>query len=264
MSTESSISRRKFLLLSGAATVMASGVSKVIAADTPVSTTATTTTTSTTQTITTPFTAGAFTISLPYAQAALAPTISEKTIGLHYGKHHTGYVTTLSTLVKGTKYEQMSLERIIRLTYNQLSKTPYDLPKIYNNAAQIWNHSFYWNSLTPAGGDATLRSGKLSLLINSNFTNGLTDLKTKLTDAAKGHFGSGWAWLVYTKEGKLDVVTTKNADSPLQVSGATPLLVIDVWEHAYYADYENVRATYVQNVIDKLINWAFAESNLPV
>jgi Fe-Mn family superoxide dismutase len=261
MNTDSSISRRKFLLYTGAATVMASGVSKVLAADAPA---VTTTTTTPTATITSPFTAGAFTISLPYGETALEPTISAKTIGLHYGKHHSGYVTALSTLVKGTKYESMTLERIIRLTYNQLSTTPVSLPKIYNNAAQIWNHSFYWNSLTPAGGDATLKPGKLSVLINRDFPGGFTELKTSLLDAAKNQFGSGWAWLVYTQEGKLKVVTTKNADSPLQTIGATPLLVLDVWEHAYYVDYANVRATYLQNVVDKLVNWQFAENNLPV
>jgi Fe-Mn family superoxide dismutase len=262
MNTDSSISRRKFLIYSGAATVMATGVSKVLAADTPA---VTTTTTTTAATITSPFTVGAFTISLPYAETALEPTISAKTIGLHYGKHHSGYVKTLNDLVKGHKYENMSLERIIRLTYNQLSTTPVSLPKIYNNAAQIWNHSFYWKSLTPAGGDATLKPGKLSGLINRDFpAGGLTDLKTQLLAAAAAHFGSGWAWLVYTQEGKLKVVSTKNADSPLQTMGATPLLVLDVWEHAYYVDYANVRATYLQSVVDKLVNWQFAEDNLPV
>ena len=261
MNTDSSISRRKFLLYTGAATVMASGVSKVLAADAPA---VTTTTTTPTATITSPFTAGAFTISLPYGETALEPTISAKTIGLHYGKHHKVYVDKLIPLVKSTKYETMSLERIIRLTYNQLSTTPVSLPKIYNNAAQIWNHSFYWNSLTPAGGDATLKPGKLSVLINRDFPGGFTELKTLLLDAAKNQFGSGWAWLVYTQEGKLKVVTTKNADSPLQTIGATPLLVLDVWEHAYYVDYANVRATYLQNVVDKLVNWQFAENNLPV
>ena len=261
MNTDSSISRRKFLIYSGAATVMATGVSKVLAADTPA---VTTTTTTTAATITSPFTAGAFTISLPYAETALEPIISAKTIGLHYGKHHSGYVTKLNSLVTGSKYETMSLERIIKLTYNQLSTTPFALPSIYNNAAQIWNHSFYWNSLTPAGGDATLKPGKLSILINRDFTNGLTDLKSQLVNAAGAHFGSGWAWLVYTQEGKLKVVTTKNADSPLQTMGATPLLVLDVWEHAYYVDYANVRATYLLNVVDKLVNWQFAENNLPV
>ena len=260
MNTDSSISRRKFLIYSGAATVMATGVSKVLAADTPA---VTTTTTTTAATITSPFTAGAFTISLPYAETALEPIISAKTIGLHYGKHHSGYVTKLNSLVTGSKYETMSLERIIKLTYNQLSTTPFALPSIYNNAAQIWNHSFYWNSLTPAGGDATLKPGKLSILINRDFTNGLTDLKSQLVNAAFAHFGSGWAWLVYTQEGKLKVVTTKNADSPLQTMGATPLLVLDVWEHAYYVDYANVRATYLQKVVDNLVNWQFAENNLP-
>jgi Fe-Mn family superoxide dismutase len=261
MNTDSSISRRKFLIYSGAATVMATGVSKVLAADTPA---VTTTATTTAATITSPFTVGAFTISLPYAETALEPTISAKTIGLHYGKHHSGYVTTLNGLVKGSKYESMSLERIIRLTYNQHSTTPVSLPKIYNNAAQIWNHSFYWKSLTPAGGDATLKPGKLSVLINRDFPGGFTEIKTALLDAAKNHFGSGWAWLVYTQEGKLKVVSTKNADSPLQTMGATPLLVLDVWEHAYYVDYANVRLTYLQSVVEKLVNWQFAEDNLPV
>jgi Fe-Mn family superoxide dismutase len=261
MNTDSSISRRKFLIYSGAATVMATGVSKVLAADTPA---VTTTATTTAATITSPFTVGAFTISLPYAETALEPIISAKTIGLHYGKHHSGYVTALNGLVKGTKYESMSLERIIRLTYNQLSTTPVSLPNIYNNAAQIWNHSFYWKSLTPAGGDATLKPGKLSILINRDFPGGFTELKTALIDAAKKQFGSGWAWLVYTQEGKLKVVSTKNADSPLQTMGATPLLVLDVWEHAYYVDYANVRLTYLQSVVEKLVNWQFAEDNLPV
>ncbi|MEQ1529297.1 MAG: superoxide dismutase, partial [Methylococcales bacterium] len=207
--------------------------------------------------------------ALPYDQAALDPVISANTISFHYGKHHAGYVNNLNTLITGTKYEKMSLERIIKATYGKKL-----LPgMIYNNAAQAWNHTFYWRSLKPGAGDLEAPTGKLLALINAqyghfsdtskdvagNWTN--PGLKQKLFDAAKNHFGSGWAWLVVNGT-KLDIITTVNADTPL-TQGMTPLLVIDVWEHAYYLDYKNGRTTYLNGVLDKLINWQFATDNLP-
>jgi Fe-Mn family superoxide dismutase len=206
---------------------------------------------------------------LPYEQTALEPYISANTLSFHYGKHHAGYVKNLNNYVKDTKYANMSLERIIKLTQKDFLLTP-----IYNNAAQTWNHSFYWQCLTAGGGDATLFPGKLSTLINEQFghfsdaskdANGAwvnPGLKQKLFDAAKNHFASGWAWLVLTRHNKLEIITTKNADTPLTMK-MTPLLVIDVWEHAYYLDYQNSRANYLTAVLDNLINWQFAEANLP-
>ena len=189
--------------------------------------------------------------ALPYADTALAPVISAQTIGFHYGKHHRGYVDNLNKLIQGTDLADASLEQIVKATAGAADKTA-----IFNNAAQVWNHTFYWNSLNPAGGAP---SGKLAAAIDAGF-GGLDGLKKALKDAAVGQFGSGWAWLVADAEGKLKVVKTGNADTPL-TQGLKPLLTVDVWEHAYYLDYQNRRADYVQAVLDKLLNWNFAAQN---
>ena len=187
---------------------------------------------------------------LPYADNALEPTISTRTISFHYGKHHAGYVKTLNGLVAGKEiYEGRSLVSIICSSYD-LNDTA-----IFNNAAQTWNHDFYWNSLAPAGkGGAP--SAELLAAINASFGS-LDACKAALADAAVKRFGSGWAWLV-AKDGKLVVESTSNADTPAGRSGVKPLLVIDVWEHAYYLDWQNARAAYVKAIVDGHLDWASA------
>jgi Fe-Mn family superoxide dismutase len=189
---------------------------------------------------------------LPYADNALAPVISANTISFHYGKHHKTYVDNLNKLVAGTEFAGLPLEEIIAQTVGKEDKTA-----IFNNAAQAWNHTFYWSSLTPNGGGQP--PAVLKQKIEASF--GTMDAcKKELTAAATTQFGSGWVWLVQDGD-KLKVVKTGNADSPL-TKGMKPLLTIDVWEHAYYLDYQNRRADYVNAVIDKLINWSFAANNL--
>lgn len=190
--------------------------------------------------------------ALPWADAALAPVISANTIGFHYGKHHKGYVDNLNRLVAGSDLADLSLEKIVAATAGKADKTA-----IFNNAAQIWNHSFYWNSLRPNGGGEP--PAALKKQIEASF--GSVDaLKKELATAATSQFGSGWAWLV-ADGARLKVIRTANADLP-QTAGLKPLLTIDVWEHAYYLDYQNRRADYVNALIDKLINWEFALQNL--
>ncbi len=189
---------------------------------------------------------------LPYAENALVPVISANTVNFHYGKHHKGYVDNLNKLVAGTEFADLSLEKIIEATTGQAEKTA-----IFNNAAQIWNHTFYWRSLKVNGGGAP--SAALKQKIEVSF--GSVDAcKKELVTAATTQFGSGWAWLVLDGD-KLKVVKTSNADLPV-TKGMKPLLTIDVWEHAYYLDYQNRRAAYVNAVLDKLINWDFAADNL--
>lgn len=213
--------------------------------------------------------------SLPYADNALAPVISANTIGFHYGKHHKGYVDNLNKLVTGTEFANQPLVNIITETAGVADKTA-----IFNNAAQIWNHTFYWRSLRPNGGGEP--SAKLKQKIEASF--GTVDAcKKELATAAMAQFGSGWVWLVLDGD-KLKVIKTGNADVPmtsgnkpllpvdlavktenvyaLMTAGKKPLLTIDVWEHAYYLDYQNRRADYVTAVLDKLINWDFAAENL--
>lgn len=188
---------------------------------------------------------------LPYAENALEPVISARTIGFHYGKHHQGYVNNLNKLVTGTPLADQPLESVVKATANP------DQTAIFNNAAQVWNHTFYWNSLKPKGGGKP--TGALAEMIDKSF-GGFEQFKAEFAKAATGQFGSGWAWLV--KDGdKLAVVKTGNADNPL-VHGQKPLLTVDVWEHAYYLDYQNRRAEYVTAVLDGLINWDFAAQNL--
>jgi superoxide dismutase, Fe-Mn family len=188
---------------------------------------------------------------LPYAENALEPVISAKTIGFHYGKHHKGYVDNLNKLIAGTDYAGMPLEKIIIDTAGHAEKAA-----IFNNAAQIWNHTFYWNSMLPKGGGEP-PSG-LKLKMEASF--GSVDAcKKEIFSAAVSQFGSGWAWLVLDGN-KLRVVKTANADVPL-TTGMKPVLTVDVWEHAYYLDYQNRRADYVTAVLDRLINWEFALQN---
>ncbi len=183
---------------------------------------------------------------LPFAQDALAPIISPETLQYHYGKHHQAYVNNLNKLIDGTPLAEKSLEEIILAAEGG----------VFNNAAQVWNHTFYWNGLKPGAGEP---QGKLLELIQRDFGN-VAKLKEELAAAATTQFGSGWAWLVLD-DGKLKVVKTGNADLPLK-HGQTALWTIDVWEHAYYIDYRNERPKYTQQVLDNLLNWDFAAANL--
>ena len=189
---------------------------------------------------------------LPFAENALAPSISARTVGVHYHKHHQGYVEALNKLVAGTPHAEMSLEQTVAATRDR----PEHL-EVFNNAAQAWNHGFYWRSLRAGGGGAPPLA--IKPLIESSF-DGVSACKAALAAAAAKRFGSGWVWLVQ-ESGRLKVVDTGNAELP-NAPGQKPLLVIDVWEHAYYLDYENRRAEYTQAVLDKLINWGFAADNL--
>jgi len=188
---------------------------------------------------------------LPYAENAFEPVITANTVRFHYGKHHKGYVDNLNKLIAGTEFANLPLEKIITETAGKADKTA-----IFNNAAQAWNHTFYWNSMRPKGGGEPPVA--LKQRIEASF--GSVDAcKKELASAAVSQFGSGWAWLVI-ESGRLKVVKTANADIPL-VKGMKPLLTIDVWEHAYYLDYQNRRADYVNAVLDNLINWEFALQN---
>jgi len=189
---------------------------------------------------------------LPYAQDALEPHISVRTLSFHYGKHHQTYVTTLNTLVKDTPLAEASLEEIIRQTVKDESKAA-----IFNNAAQVWNHTFFWHSMTPDG--ASKPSAALTSLVDKAFGS-LDAFKDQFKQAGLGQFGSGWVWLV-AEAGSLKIVKTPNAMTPLAM-GLTPLLTCDVWEHAYYLDFQNRRADFLQTFLDKLIDWDFAEKNL--
>lgn len=195
-----------------------------------------------------PFTLPTF----PYAENALEPVISARTIGFHYGKHHKGYVDNLNKLVAGTDYSDLTLEKIITSTVGRSERTA-----IFNNAAQVWNHTFYWNSLKPNGSGEP--PSELKEIIKSSFGD-VGTCKKEITSMAVSQFGSGWVWLVID-DGKLKVIKTSNAECPLTTS-MKPLLTIDVWEHAYYLDYQNRRADYVNTVLDKLINWEFVLKNV--
>jgi Fe-Mn family superoxide dismutase len=190
--------------------------------------------------------------ALPFADNALDPVISANTLSFHYGKHHKTYVDNLNKLVTGTELADLSLEQVIAASSGRADKVG-----VFNNAAQIWNHTFYWNSLTPKGGGEP--PAALKQKIEADFGT-VEACKQELVAAATTQFGSGWAWLVQDG-GKLKVVKTANANVP-STDGMKPLLVIDVWEHAYYLDYQNRRVDYVNATIDKLINWGFAEKNL--
>lgn len=188
---------------------------------------------------------------LPWAEDALDPVISARTIGLHYRKHHKAYVDKLNELVAGTPLADMPLELVIAQSAGDSEGR-----KIFNNAAQHWNHAFFWNCLAPKPGAP---SGDLVRRLESDL-GGLERFKADFAKAAVETFGSGWAWLVL-RDGKLEIVSTSNAGTPLTM-GATPLLTLDVWEHAYYVDYENRRPEYAKAVIDRLLNWDFARQQL--
>lgn len=189
---------------------------------------------------------------LPYADNALEPVISAHTLSFHYGKHHKAYVDNLNKLVAGTPFAGQSLEQIITETSGKADKAG-----IFNNAAQIWNHMFYWHSLSPNGGGEP--PSVLKQKIEAAFGS-VDNCKQELANAAVTQFGSGWAWLAQDGD-KLVITKTTNADSPL-TGNLRPLLTVDVWEHAYYLDYQNRRPDYVKAVLDKLINWEFAAANL--
>jgi Fe-Mn family superoxide dismutase len=182
---------------------------------------------------------------LPYAMDALEPHISRETLEYHYGKHHKTYVDNLNKLIPGTEFENLSLEEIIKKSSGG----------IFNNAAQIWNHSFYWNCLSPKGGEP---DGELAGAINKAFGS-LDEFKQKFSQTAVTTFGSGWGWLVKNAAGDLEIVSTSNAGCPL-TEGKTPLLTCDVWEHAYYIDYRNARPKYVETFW-KIVNWDFVANN---
>ena len=184
---------------------------------------------------------------LPYAMDALAPAYSQETLEYHYGKHHNAYVVNLNNLQKGTEFEAMSLEDIVRKASGG----------IYNNAAQIWNHTFFWNCMKPQGGGTP--SGALAQAIDAKW--GSYDaFKEAFAKSAVGNFGSGWTWLVKKPDGSVDILNTGAAGTPL-TTGDTALLTIDVWEHAYYIDYRNLRPKFVETFLGKLVNWEFAEKN---
>jgi Fe-Mn family superoxide dismutase len=188
---------------------------------------------------------------LPFADTALDPVISARTLSFHYDKHHRAYLTNLNRLVENTPYAKMPLEKIVRETAGKA-----DTAGLFNNAAQTWNHTFYWHSLKPGGSDVP---AALRLKLEADF-GGVEACTKALADAAVTQFASGWAWLV-AENGRLKVVKTSNAETPL-TQGMKPLLTIDVWEHAYYLDYQNRRAEYVAAVIEKLLNWEFAAQSL--
>ena len=187
---------------------------------------------------------------LPYAADALEPHISRRTLEFHHGKHHKAYVDKLNAAIAGTEYEGRLLEAIIDASHKAAN------PGVFNNAAQAWNHTFLWNSMSPTGGGEP--NGALAEAINARFGN-LAGFREKFKAAALGQFGSGWTWLV-RRGGTLEIVSTGNAETPL-TDGSTPLLTLDVWEHAYYLDYQNKRDAYIDAYLDRLINWAFAEHN---
>jgi Fe-Mn family superoxide dismutase len=190
--------------------------------------------------------------SLPYAASALQPYVTEATLGFHHGRHHQAYVTNLIGLVTGSDLASKTLDQVIQAT----AGAP-DQAGIFNNAAQVWNHTFYWNSMKAGGGGPP--TGAIAALIETSF-GGYAGFAEAFKASAVGQFGSGWVWLILER-GVLKIVRTGNADTPI-AHGQTPLLTIDVWEHAYYLDYQNRRPDYVQTFLDHLLNWDFANANL--
>jgi len=186
--------------------------------------------------------------ALPYAKDALAPHMSQETLEYHYGKHHQTYVTKLNELIAGTEYEGKSLEEIIKSSQQG---------PVFNNAAQVWNHTFFWNCLSPNGGGEP--TGAIAEAINKAFGS-FEAFKQKFNDSAVGNFGSGWTWLVKNEDGSLEVYNTSNAGTPM-TAGKTALLTVDVWEHAYYIDYRNSRPNFL-NGFWSLVNWEFVNKNL--
>lgn len=189
--------------------------------------------------------------ALPYAMDALEPHLSTETMSYHYERHHRGYVDKLNKLIEGTDYSDLPLESII-----DRARQSFDVD-ILDNALQVWNHTFLWQSMSPNGGGTA--NGRIATMIDNQFGD-FDAFRKMFRDAALGVFGSGWVWLVESF-GELKILTTSNADSPVN-TGVTPLLVIDVWEHAYYIDYRNARAKYVDTFLENMINWDFASANL--
>ena len=187
--------------------------------------------------------------ALPYAIDALAPHLSQETLEFHHGKHHNAYITNLNNLIPGTEYENLSIEET-------MLKAP--AGGVYNNAAQVWNHTFFWSCLKPAGGGAP--SGALADAINAKWGS-FDEFKKAFQASAVGNFGSGWTWLVKKADGSVDIVNTGAAGNPLKSGEGKPLLTIDVWEHAYYIDYRNLRPKFVETFLNSLANWDFASSN---
>ncbi|MGE4801289.1 superoxide dismutase [Fe] [Yersinia hibernica] len=185
--------------------------------------------------------------ALPYAQNALEPHISAETLEYHYGKHHNTYVVNLNNLIKDTEFAGKTLEEIVKTSSGG----------IFNNAAQVWNHTFYWHCLSPNGGGEP--TGKIAAAIQQSFGS-FAEFKAQFTDAAVKNFGAGWTWLVKKADGSLAIVSTSNAATPLTTQDK-PLLTVDVWEHAYYIDYRNARPKYLENFW-ALVNWSFVEQNL--
>jgi len=184
--------------------------------------------------------------ALPYAMDALAPTLSQETLEYHYGKHHQAYVTNLNNLIPGTEFESLSLEDIVMKSSGG----------IFNNAAQVWNHTFYWNCLSPTGGGAP--SGALAAAIEAKFGS-FEEFKKQFNQAGATNFGSGWTWLVKNADGSLEIFNTSNAGTPM-TSGKKALLTLDVWEHAYYIDYRNLRPKYLETMWN-IVNWDFVAAN---
>ena len=184
---------------------------------------------------------------LPFAPDALAPHMSRETLEYHHGKHHQAYVNNTNNLIKGTEFENMSLEDIIKKSSGGL----------FNNSAQVWNHTFFWNCMKPAGGGEP--RGALAAAINAKWGS-YAAFKEAFTKSAVGNFGSGWTWLVRKPDGTVDIVNTSNAGTPLTTADK-PVLTIDVWEHAYYIDHRNARAKFVEVFLDRLVNWEFAATN---
>ena len=185
--------------------------------------------------------------ALPYEKNALEPHISAETLEYHYGKHHATYVTKLNGLVEGTDLAEKSLEEIVKSSEGG----------VFNNAAQVWNHTFYWNCLSPNGGGEP--TGALADAINAKWGS-FADFKAAFNDKAVNNFGSSWTWLVKTADGSLDIVNTSNAATPLTDASVTPVMTVDLWEHAYYIDYRNVRPNYME-AFWALVNWDFAAAN---
>jgi len=184
---------------------------------------------------------------LPYAMDALAPSISKETFEFHYGKHHQTYVTNLNNLIKGTEFENLDLEAIVKKSSGG----------IFNNSAQVWNHTFFWNSMKPGGGGKP--AGALAAAIDKKWGS-FDAFKEAFSKSALGNFGSGWTWLVKKADGSVDIVNTSNAATPLTTADKA-LITIDVWEHAYYIDYRNARAKFVETFLNALVNWDFAAKN---
>lgn len=190
---------------------------------------------------------------LPFTKDALEPYISSRTLDFHYGKHHNAYVVNTNKLLENHALKDKTLEEIIESTAGDSSQAG-----LFNNAAQVWNHTFYWSSIKPKGGGQP--TGKIADRINKDL-GGYDKFVASFQTAGVGQFGSGWAWLVVNKNGKLEVIKTANADTPL-ARGLKPVLTLDVWEHAYYLDYQNRRPDYVKSLMENLLNWDFANSNI--